>query len=415
MSFKEQALKTAGLGLNYVIGAATILAVPHLMVPPQDVYEGNNTSTQVPSILKKNNVKKPLIITDANLMKFGVTKPMLDALDAEGYTYAIYDKVEPNPTIANIEDAFAMYRENGCDSIIGFGGGSSMDSAKAVSGRVVKPNMTIKQMGRLMGYLPISLPYAGRTPLTIAIPTTAGTGAESTPASVISDHESDKKYTVTDGLIRPDVAVLDPTLAIGLPKFQTAITAIDAVSHCIEGYIGLAHNARDDEFAEQGVRLVFDYVDRAYKDGKDIEARAALTKAAYDGGQGLNSGTTGYIHPFCHKIGAMYNLPHGRCIGAVMPIILEDYGTAVEKRLGKLGAAAGISDPSADASAQAKQFIQALRDYDDKYGIDQHIPELKEEDFPEIADSIMKEIFVYPTKVVYSREDIYRVLRKIKG
>ena len=160
---------------------------------------------------------------------------------------------------------------------------------------------------------------------------------------------------------------------------------------------------------------VKDNIEAVMKDGKDLAARQNLCTAAYAGGQCLNMETTGYIHPFCHKIGAKYGLVHGRCIGAVMPIILEDYGEVVAPRLARLAVATGIADPNASQSEQAKQFIEWVRDFDAKYGIDPYIPEIRDEDLDEIADSIMVEIFVYPNKKVYTRDEIKHLLKVIRG
>lgn len=357
------------------------------------MYEGPGLSARAAEILKRANGTKALIVTDATLVKLGVLKTMLDAMDAVGFPYVIFDGVEPNPSIENIEDTFALYKKENCDCLVGFGGGSAMDAAKVVSCRAVKPHMDCKQMGRAMGYFPVTLPKLDKTPFMIAVPTTAGTGAESTVAAVI----------------------LDGALAMGLPKYPTSCTAIDAVSHCVEGYIGYAHNPRSDEWAVEGIRLVFENIDKAVQPGSDLTARQNLSKAAYCGGQSLNTATTGYVHPFCHKIGAKYGLVHGRCIGAVLSIMLDVYGEKTEKRVAKLGVATGISDPAASQKTQAAQFIKALRDFDEKFGIQANIPEIEEKDFDEIADSIMVENFVYPTKVIFSREEIFSVLRKIKG
>lgn len=336
--------------VKYLMAGLEDIAFP-LLIPSQDVYEGPKSSARVPEILRKANCSKALIVTDATLVKLGVLKDMLDSMEAAGFPYVIYDGVEPNPSIENIEDAFKLYRNEMCDCLVGFGGGSAMDAAKVVSCRAVKPHMDCKQMGR----------------------------------------------------------------AMGLPKYPTACTAIDAVSHCVEGYIGNAHNPRSDEWAVQGIRLVFENIDKAVEPGSDLTARQNLSKAAYFGGQSLNTATTGYVHPFCHKIGAKYGLVHGRCIGAVLPIMLEVYGEKTEKRVAKLGVETGLSDPKACVSVQAAQFIQALKDFDEKFGISPVIPEVSEADFDEIADSIMVENFVYPTKVVFSRDEIFSVLRKIKG
>ncbi len=399
---------------KYVAAAAEDLVFP-LIIPSQDLYEGPGSSARAAEILKKAKGTKALIVTDATLVKLGVLKTMLDAMDAAGFPYVIFDGVEPNPSIENIEDAFSLYRKENCDCIVGFGGGSAMDAAKVVSCRAVKPNTDCKKMGRAMGYFPVTLPKFDKTPFVLAVPTTAGTGAESTVAAVVSDHKEDKKYTLTDIAMRPNAVILDGALAMGLPKYSTACTAIDAVSHCVEGYIGNAHNPRSDEWAIQGIRLVFENIEKAVQPGSDLTARQNLSKAAYCGGQSLNTATTGYVHPFCHKIGAKYGLVHGRCIGAVLPIMLEVYGETTEKRLAKLGAATGVSDPNAPQKTQAAQFIKAIRDFDEEYGIQANIPEIDEKDFDEIADSIMVENFVYPTKAVFSREEIFSILRKIKG
>ncbi|MEE3311106.1 MAG: iron-containing alcohol dehydrogenase [Acutalibacteraceae bacterium] len=391
------------------------IAFPFL-IPTQDVVEGPGSSARVAEILKRNGGTKALVITDKTLHELGILDTMLKGMEEAGYPCAIYDGVEPNPSIENIEAAFALYQSEGCDCLVGFGGGSSMDACKGVSLRVAKPDQTIKEMGRLMGYFPISFSLANsRVPYIVAVPTTAGTGAESTVAAVISDHAIDKKYTVTDIAMRPRTVFLDATLATGLPPRVTAVTAIDAVSHCVEGFISYGRNPRGDEWAVKGVRLVKDNIEAVMKDGKDLAARQNLCTAAYAGGQCLNMETTGYIHPFCHKIGAKYGLVHGRCIGAVMPIILEDYGEVVAPRLAKLAVSTGIADPNASQSEQAKQFIQWVRDFDAKYGIDPYIPEIKDEDLDEIADSIMVEIFVYPNKKVYTRDEIKHLLKVIRG
>ncbi|MBR1705141.1 MAG: iron-containing alcohol dehydrogenase [Clostridia bacterium] len=402
-------------GVGVLAGGLMDIAFPFL-IPTQDVVEGPGSSADVVKSLKRAGGKKALIITDKTLHELGILDTMLKGMDAENFPYAIYDGVEPNPSIENVEAAFDMYKKEACDCLVGFGGGSSMDACKAVSCRVAKPEQTIKQMGRLMGYFPISFSGANsKVPYIVAVPTTAGTGAESTVAAVISDHVEDRKYTVTDISMRPRTVFLDASLATGLPPRVTAVTAIDAVSHCTEGFISYGRNPRGDEWAIKGVRLVKDNIEAVMADGKDLTARQNLCTAAYCGGQSLNMETTGYIHPFCHKIGAKYNLVHGRCIGAVMPIILEDYGEVVAPRLAKLAVATGIADPNASESEQAKQYIQWIRDFDAKYGIDPYIPEIRDEDLDEIADSIMVEIFVYPNKKVYTRDEIKHLLKVIRG
>lgn len=397
------------LAMKMAIGKATFLEA--FIMPKQELVQGAGSSAQMPSVLSKYNVSHPLIVTDAVLMKLGVTKKMLDALDAAGVKYSIYDGVEPNPTIANVDAAFAQYKENNCDCIIGFGGGSAMDTAKTVGARSVKPNLDTKQLG---GYFKLMIPVPKRVPVTVTVPTTAGTGAETTVASVISDHETDRKYTVNDFMLRPHVAVLDPELAMGLPAYPTACTAIDALSHCVEGYVGFAHNDKTDNWAEQAVRMIFENIDKATAKGSDLEARGKLCLAAYYGGLCLDFSITGYVHPFCHKIGAKYGLVHGRCIGAVLPIILDAYGEKVYPRLARLATVTGVMPENGTDEQKAKAFIQKIRDFDTQYGIGLTIPELSEADFEEIYKSIDKENLIYPTPAVFSRDEVYGLLKKIK-
>jgi len=266
-----------------------------------------------------------------------------------------------------------------------------------------------------MGYFPVTFSFSGKVPFLIAVPTTAGTGAESTVAAVISNHSTAKKFTITDIAMRPEWVLLDASLAVGLPPYTTALTAIDAVSHCVEGFLSYAHNPRGDEWAIKGVRLVRENVDAAVKDGKNLEARQHLCAAAYAGGQALNMETTGYVHAFSHKIGAKYGLIHGRCIGAVLPILLEDYGDIVEERLAKMTRAVGIAEATDSNRKAAEAFLEWLRDFNQKFGIPPTIPEIKDADMDEIADSIMVEIFIYPNKKVYTREEIKALLRVIRG
>ncbi len=202
------------------------------------VLEGPGSIRKLPDLMKKQNIKKPLVITDRVLMEKHLPAGLLEAFNAAGMPCAVYDGVQPNPSIENVEEAYGLYVKNGCDAVVGFGGGSPMDCAKVVAGRAVRPHLTAEQLG---GYFKIMLPVPKKLPPIVAVPTTAGTGAETTSAAVITDNGRNTKYTVNDFLIHPHVIVLDPELTCGLPPFFTAITAMDALSHAVEGYIGGAH------------------------------------------------------------------------------------------------------------------------------------------------------------------------------
>ncbi|HOQ72537.1 MAG: iron-containing alcohol dehydrogenase [Smithellaceae bacterium] len=385
-----------------------------VLVPSREnvVLEGPGSIRKLPDLMKKQNIQKPLVITDRVLMEKHLPVSLFEAFKAAGMPYMVYDGVQPNPSIENVEEAYGLYVKSNCDAVVGFGGGSSMDCAKVVAGRAVRPHLTAEQLG---GYFKIMLPFPKKLPRIIAVPTTAGTGAETTSAAVITDNSRDTKYTVNDFLIHPHVIVLDPELTLGLPPFFTAITAMDALSHAVEGYIGGAHCKFSDAYSEKAVRMIFSHIDRVYKNGGDLEARGQMMLASYYAGIVLNRALTGYVHPFAHKIGGMYHLPHGRVIGAVMPPVFEFYNETVSRRLGRLADVIGASKPGMSLHQKAAAFIASIRGFNRAYGIGETIPELREADFPEIAESVHGECVPYPVPRIMDDGDIFRILKALKG
>jgi alcohol dehydrogenase class IV len=209
--------------------------------------------------------------------------------------------------------------------------------------------------------------------------------------------------------------VLDPELTLGLPPFTTAITALDALAHATEGYLGSAHCKFSDNYTEEAVRIIFGNIDRVYHNGSDITARYQMLLASYYAGIVLNRALTGYVHPFAHKIGGMYDLPHGRVIGAVMPLIFEYYGATARKRLARLADVIKVSKPEMNNSQKAASFIEAIRGINRAYGIGETIPELKETDFAGIARSIHAECIPYPVPRIMDDNDVFMLLRRLKG
>ncbi|HNW27516.1 MAG TPA: iron-containing alcohol dehydrogenase [Spirochaetota bacterium] len=390
----------------------TIMAYSMYIIPPQksEVVQGPGSIKQLPALIKAKGLRKPLVVTDAILMNMNLLKGLFREFDAIGMDYAVYDGVLPNPTIENVEEAYALYVRNGCDAIIGFGGGSPMDTAKVVAGRVARPKRTADRLG---GYFKVMLPVPKRLPRIFAVPTTAGTGAETTSAAVVTDVKKNIKFTVNDFSIHPHYIVLDPELTLGLPPFFTAITAMDALSHATEGYIGGAHCKETDAYTEKAVKMIFENIDRVFKKGTDAEARNQMLLASYYAGIVLNRALTGYVHPFAHKIGGLYHLPHGRVIGAVMPLVFEYYGGRVYKRLGRLADVIGVSRAGMDDAQKAAAFIEAIRNFNRKFGIGETIPELREKDFPEIAGSIHRECIPYPAPKIMDDNDVFGILGRL--
>lgn len=411
------------LGKTPPVKKAIHFAIAHgahlLPFPDRVLAQGAGSVVKIAPFLKRLHKKKVFIVTDANLVSLGHVKTLTDSLEQAGLPYAVYDGTVPNPTVQNCEDAYALYAKEGCDCVIGLGGGSPMDVAKVVAARAVRPNRTTTQMGNLfMVTLPNVLwilKKPRRYPMVITVPTTAGTGAEYTYSSVISDPDTDRKYTVNDTALLPDRVVLDPALTLTLDPRETALTAIDALSHCTEAYVGHGHNKRSDDYSRKGIKLIFENIDRAVQDPGSIDARSNLLHASHYGGLVLITGYTTYVHPFAHKIGAMYHLVHGRCIGAVMPPVLEFFRPEADARLAELADLIGVSSFEMSTAEKAEAYIDALRALSQKYGVDPVIPELKRSDFKEIAKAVHREALFYPVPKLMKDRDVYRILEELTG
>lgn len=238
---------------------------------------------------RRKGIDSVMIVTDAGIRGLGLTEFLEKCLREQGISYCIYDRTVANPTIWNVEEAREMYLEHGAQAIIAFGGGSSMDCAKAAGARIVKPRQSIRQMKGL-------LKVHKKLPLLIAVPTTAGTGSETTLAAVITDSEKHYKYPINDFSLIPRYAVLDYHETLGLPKQITATTGMDALTHAVEAYIGGSTTKETRQMAEEAVHLIYQYLKAAYDNGQDKEARTGMLKAAYCAGVAFTKSYVGYVH-----------------------------------------------------------------------------------------------------------------------
>ncbi len=366
----------------------------------------------IPDILKKRKCSAVLIITDAGIRKLGLTKRLQKVLTDYDIPYFIYDKTVANPTTVNVAEALSIYQENGCDAIIGFGGGSSMDCAKAVGARAAKPKQSLAKMKGI-------LKVRKKLPLLMAIPTTAGTGSETTLAAVITDAETRHKYAINDFPLIPRYAVLDPKVTVSLPPSITATTGMDALTHAVEAFIGNSTTYGTRQNALLAVRLIFENIDTAYRDGKNIDARRNMLHASYYAGCAFTKSYVGYVHAVAHSLGGEYNVPHGLANAVILPLVLESYGESVHKKLHKLAVAAGISDPETPISESAERFIQAIKEMKKRFGIGDHIPEINDVDIPKLAHYADKEANpLYPVPVLMDSSELegfyYRLMDDVQ-
>ncbi|MGN0468715.1 MAG: iron-containing alcohol dehydrogenase [Acutalibacteraceae bacterium] len=371
-----------------------------------EVLEGPGAIKKLPDLIKSKGLKNVLIVTDKGLMSLHILDSLFEKLEEVGIEYVVYDGTQPNPTIDNIEDARQLYLDNNCEAVIAFGGGSPMDCAKATAARVTNPKIPVKKMRGV-------LKLRHKLPPLFAVPTTAGTGSETTLAAVVSDPETHEKNAINDPRLRPKYAVLDPELTVGLPPHITSTTGMDALTHAVEAYIGKSNVKSTEEYAEKAVRMIFDNIETVYSDGKNIEARNQMLKASYYAGMAFTRAYVGYVHAIGHNLGGMYHIPHGLAMAVILPYVLEYYGESAHKRLAKLAVIAGVKTDGTDAE-KANAFIEAVKELNRKMNIPDKFEQIKEEDLPLLVERALKEANpLYPVPKIMDEADCEAVIRRL--
>ena len=359
----------------------------------------------LPRLLQEQNKTSVLLVTDSGLRSAGVTRPLEELLHSSGIRCTVYDRTRANPTAENVEEALVLYHRDECQCLIAFGGGSSMDCAKAVGARVAYPN---RSLDRLKGLLRVWR----RLPTLIAIPTTAGTGSEVTVTAVITDTVKKHKYTMNDFTLIPHYAVHDPAVTCTLPPHLTATTGMDALTHAVEAYIGGSTNRQTRALAEEAVKLIFAYLPAAYRDGRDLNARKQMLRAAYAAGVAFSKSYVGYIHAVAHSLGGQYNTPHGLANAVLMPIVLEDYGPRVYDKLHTLAVVAGVAAETDRPKDGAEKFIAAIREMNRSMGIPERLPDIREADISVMARHADREANpLYPVPVLMDAGELERFYR----
>lgn len=363
----------------------------------------------VADLLAGKGLSPVLIVTDKGISSLGLLRGLTDALDAQGVEWRVFDEVTSNPTIHNVEAARQMYLDEGCKALIAFGGGSSMDCAKACGARIVRPKKPVQKMRGLLQVM-------HRLPTLIAVPTTAGTGSETTLAAVITDSETKHKYPINDFSLIPHYAVLDPAVTAGLPAGLTATTGMDALTHAVEAYIGRSTTAHTRAMAIEAVQLIRQYLKRAYDNGQDLEARAKMLRAAYCAGIAFTQSYVGYVHGVAHSLGGQYGLPHGLANAIILPCFLEEYGPACHHRLGELARKTGVAPADASDAEAAGIFIAWVREMNDSMGIPRTVDCIQPEDIPQMAAHADQESNpLYPVPKLMDAEELAHMYDVIAG
>ncbi|MBR1497962.1 MAG: iron-containing alcohol dehydrogenase [Oscillospiraceae bacterium] len=349
-----------------------------LPVLPYREPEALASVLDIPKKLKQLGLRSALLVTDPSIRSLGLTKPLEDAMSEQGLGCPVYDGTAANPTVANVEAALALYKAGDCQALIGFGGGSAMDCAKAVGARLAWPGRSVRNLG---GNLRI---WKKGAPL-FAVPTTAGTGSEATLAAFIVDEKTNFKFVMNDFSLIPDYAVLDANNTLDLPPFFTATTGMDAMTHAVEAYIGRTTTAQTRTWSVEAVQLIHRYVERAYRDGHDLEARQGMLRAAYLAGMSFTRSYVGYVHAVAHSLGGWYNTPHGLANSVLLPYVLRAYGSSAYKPLKELAVAVGVARTNTLPSVAAELFIRRIERLNRNMDIPTKLPGIRPEDIEMLA------------------------------
>lgn len=343
-----------------------------------------SSCSELGKVLSGEKISSVLIVTDKGIVTNGLVEPVKKALESSGISYVVYDDTQPNPTVFNVESALKVYHKNNCNSIIAIGGGSAMDCAKAVGARVVYPKRTVNQLGG-------KLKVWRKLPTLIAIPTTAGTGSETTLAAMITDSQTQYKYALMSFPLIPHYAVLDASLTYSLPPHLTSTTGVDALTHAVEAYIGRSTSKETRRLALEATKLIFENVETAYNEGTNHKARENMLIAAYKAGIAFSKSYVGYIHAIAHSLGGKYGTPHGLANAVIMPYVLEAYGKKVYKKLHKLAIAAGVATAEDTDENGALKFISAVKKLNANMNIPEKLSGIVKEDIPELSKHAEKE------------------------
>ena len=335
----------------------------------------------IPALLAERKLQRVMVVTDGFLHLSGKLEPMKKALKAAGIAVTIYDDVVPDPTVWNVEIARERYLENNCQALIGYGGGSAIDCAKAVGARIARPGLSIPKM---RGILKIWVPI----PYLIAVPTTAGTGSEVTLATVITDDKNYHKFPISDFPLIPQAAVLDPEMTRSMPRHLTAATGMDALTHAIEAYIGNSTTRDTQVDALTACQLIAENLEAAWEDGNNMDARANMLDAAFYAGRAFSKSYVGYCHAVAHSLGGQYQIPHGLANAVLLPYVLSAYGHAIDERAMDICEAMGIKTTLDNA---AILLVDRICRMNARMGIPTTLEGIREADIPHLARRANKE------------------------
>lgn len=381
----------------------------HRFILNEVSYFGPGARKELPEVIKRLGKHKALLVTDAGLVKFGVAKMVTDVLDGAGITYEIFSDVKPNPTVSNVKAGIEAYKNSGSDFIIAVGGGSSIDTAKAVG--IVINNPEFADIVSLEG----CAPTANKSVPIVALPTTAGTAAETTINYVIIDEENHKKMVCVDPNDIPAVAIIDAELMYSLPASLTAATGMDALTHAIEGYITKGAWALSDMFEIEAIRMISHNLPTAVAEPSNAAARDAMAVAQYVAGMAFSNVGLGLVHGMAHPMGSLFDIPHGVANALLLPAIMEWNMPACLDKYPAIAEAMGVNISGLTREEAAQAACDAVKALAIKVGIPQHLTELGigEGDIKALAEQAIADVCTPGNPRDVTIEDIVTLYTKV--
>ena len=377
----------------------------YYFLPTRNVF-GEGAVNEIGALMSSLNVSHAMIVTDKFLAQSGMAASIQEILSGSGIRSVVFDGAEPNPTDKNVEAGVAFFQQNGCDSIISLGGGSSHDCAKGIG-------LVASNGGTIHDYEGVDKASKDVVPL-MAINTTAGTASEITRFCIITDTTRKVKMAIVDWRVTPKIAVNDPVLMKGMPASLTAATGMDAMTHAIEAYVSTAANVLTDSAALMAVKMIYQYLPKAVANGEYMKARDKMAYAQYLAGIAFNNASLGYVHAMAHQLGGYYNLPHGVCNAILLPYVEEFNLIGNLNRFRDLAAAMGETIDGMSTGDAANKAIQAIRTISRQVGIPENLKVLgvKPEDFADMAENAMRDVCSLTNPRKATKEQIIEIYRR---
>lgn len=368
---------------------------------------GAGALRSLPPLMRGRRWRRPLLVTNEQLLKLQLPQPLLAELDRIGRPCQVFDQVPDNPTIASVEAGLQAYREGHCDSLVAVGGGSVIDCAKAIGARAANPWLSCRAME---GLFRVVLP----PPPLACVPTTAGSGSEASIAAVLTDGDRQRKLAMADLKLLPAITVIDPELMLGLPASITAAGGLDALTHAVEAYIGRSGNPFSNRRAIAAISAIAHWLPKAYEHGDDLEARMQMALAAHAAGEAFTRTNVGYAHALAHALGCFYAIPHGLANALVLPSVLRFSLPACEPKLATLAHAAGLATDQTSDHDLALAFIRWVEALNQQLGVPPFIASLRSVDIPQISVDALQEAHPdYPVPRLMRRSDCEALLTEL--